>query len=100
MERFTLNKEKFHSANKTPVEYIAAGGINYKTKELTASYNYGYAKDFIDRHVLELSYMPYSNITLGFQAFGNVPLELYKDMPSAQQAANGTSWVYEGTVRW
>lgn len=100
MERFTPNKEKFRSANKTPVEYIAAGGINYKTKELTASYNYGYAKDFIDRHVIELSYMPYSNITLGFQAFGNVPLELYKDMPSAQQAANGSSWVYEGTVRW
>lgn len=100
MERFSPEKEKLRSADKKAIEYIASGGINYKTKELTANYNYGYAKDFIDRHVLILSYMPYSNVTFGFQAFGNVPLELYKDMPSARQAANGSSWVYEGTMKW
>lgn len=44
--------------------------------------------------------MPYSNITLGFRAVGNVPLEMYKNMPSSRQATNGSSWVYEGTVKW
>lgn len=100
MERFSPEKEKLRSADNTAIEYIAAGGVNYKSKELSASYNYGYAKDFIDRHVIELSYMPYSNITFGFQAFGNIPLELYKDMPMNKQAANGNAWHYEGTVRW
>lgn len=100
MERFSPNKEKFRSRNNEAIEYIAAGGINYNTKELKATYNYGYAKDFIDRHFIDLNYMPYSNITLGFRAVGNVPLEMYKNMPSSRQAANGSSWVYEGTVKW
>ena len=100
MERFSPNKEKFRNRNNEAIEYIAAGGINYNTKELKATYNYGYAKDFIDRHFIDLNYMPYSNITLGFRAVGNVPLEMYKNMPSSRQAANGSSWVYEGTVKW
>lgn len=100
MERFSPNKEKFRSRSNEAIEYIAAGGINYNTKELKATYNYGYAKDFIDRHFIDLSYMPYSDITLGFRAVGNVPQEMYKNMPSSRQAANGSSWVYEGTVKW
>ncbi|MBS7785487.1 hypothetical protein, partial [Providencia stuartii] len=100
MERFSPNKEKFRNRNNEAIEYIAAGGINYNTKEFKATYNYGYAKDFIDRHFIDLNYMPYSNITLGFRAVGNVPLEMYKNMPSSRQAANGSSWVYEGTVKW
>ncbi|MFO3760243.1 MULTISPECIES: OprD family porin [Providencia] len=100
IERFSPNKEKFRNRNNEAIEYIAAGGINYNTKELKATYNYGYAKDFIDRHFIDLNYMPYSNITLGFRAVGNVPLEMYKNMPSSRQAANGSSWVYEGTVKW
>ncbi|MER1707849.1 hypothetical protein [Proteus mirabilis] len=100
MERFSPNKEKLRSRNDDAVEYIAAGGINYNTKELKATYSYGYAKDYIDRHFIDFNYMPYSNITLGFRAVGNVPLEMYKNMPSSRQATNGSSWVYEGTVKW
>lgn len=44
--------------------------------------------------------MPRSDITLGFRAVGNIPQEMYKNMPSSRQAANGSSWVYEGTAKW
>lgn len=100
MERASPNKEKLRSKSNEAVEYIAAGGLNYKTKTLNATYNYGYAKDYIDRHFIDFNYMPRSDITLGFRAVGNIPQEMYKNMPSSRQAANGNSWVYEGTVKW
>jgi len=99
IERMSPHEEKFLTRDRKVVDYIAAGGLNYKGKNLKGSYNYGYARDYIERHVLELSYSPYSDIKIGTQIYGNIPLDMYRDMPQSRQAANGNAWHYAADIR-
>ncbi|WP_392564657.1 hypothetical protein RHO13_04255 [Orbus wheelerorum] len=100
INRDSPEKDQIQTADKKKIHYIAGAGLNYKDKDLSIAYAYGDADDYIRRQLLELSYKPHPQLTLGSQIYFNNPLINYKQLPSNKRAADSNSWYYAADIKW
>ncbi|MGV3346441.1 porin [Enterobacteriaceae bacterium LUAb1] len=98
--RDSPDKRKLQSKNKKTIDHIAAMGINYNAEKVNLSYNYGYAKDYLDRHAFEASYLPDKKLTFDAVLYANIPLTIYKSMPSESKTADNNAWHYAAGIKW
>lgn len=100
IDRDSPQKKQFLSENNKHIDHILSAGINYKTDQLTIAYAFGEADHYMQRHLLDISYKPIEQLTLGSQIYINHPLSIYNQMPSSLKAADGNAWYYAADVKW
>ncbi|XKM12817.1 hypothetical protein RCS94_07240 [Orbaceae bacterium ac157xtp] len=82
------------------IDYIYTGGLTYKDKDTYISYGYGYADDYLRRHVIEASYKPNSNLTFATQIYGSYALDNYKNMRANKKEFDNHAWHYAFDTQW
>lgn len=100
INRDSPNKTHFQTKNKKNIDYIVTSGLTYKDKNLFLTYNYGEAQDYQRRHVIEASYKPIKQFTLGSQLYGSYALDAYKNMPANKKEYDNHAWHYAADAKW
>ncbi len=101
LPRESAKKLHFLTADrKKVIDNISTAEIAYKDKYLTLDYSYGVAKDYLRRHVIELSYKPIKKLILGGQFYGSYALENYDAMKQNKKEFEDHAWHYATDVEW
>ncbi|OCG21713.1 MULTISPECIES: OprD family outer membrane porin [unclassified Gilliamella] len=86
--------------SKKVINNISTVEIAYKDKDLTLDYSYGVAKDYLRRHVIELSYKPMQKLILGGQFYGSYALDNYDSMKQNKKEFENHAWHYATDIEW
>ncbi|OCG37249.1 hypothetical protein [Gilliamella sp. Gris1-4] len=101
LPRESAKKLRFLTADrKKVINNISTAEIAYKDKDLTLDYSYGVAKDYLRRHVIELSYKPIPKLILGGQFYGSYALDNYDAMKQNKKEFEDHAWHYATDVEW
>ncbi|OCG14258.1 hypothetical protein A9G24_01535 [Gilliamella sp. App6-5] len=101
LPRESAKKLHFLTADrKKVIDNISTAEITYKDKDLTLDYSYGVAKDYLRRHVIELSYKPMQKLILGGQFYGSYALDNYNAMKQNKKEFEDHAWHYATDVEW
>ncbi|RKS87389.1 hypothetical protein DES39_0613 [Orbus hercynius] len=100
INRDSPNKTTFQTKDKKRIDYIATAGLTYRDNDLYLTYNYGEAEDYQRRHVIEGSYHPIKQLTLGSQIYGSYALDAYKNMPASKKEYDHDAWHYATDIKW
>ncbi|MFQ1017276.1 hypothetical protein [Gilliamella sp. BG7] len=101
LPRESAKKLRFLTADrKKVINNISTAEIAYKDKDLTLDYSYGVAKDYLRRHVIELSYKPIQKLILGGQFYGSYALDNYDAMKQNKKEFEDHAWHYATDVEW
>jgi hypothetical protein len=101
LPRESAKKLRFLTADrKKVINNISTAEIAYKDKDLTLDYSYGVAKDYLRRHVIELSYKPMQKLILGGQFYGSYALDNYDAMKQNKKEFEDHAWHYATDVEW
>jgi hypothetical protein len=101
LPRESAKKLRFLTADrKKVINNISTAEISYKDKDLTLDYSYGVAKDYLRRHVIELSYKPMQKLILGGQFYGSYALDNYDAMKQNKKEFEDHAWHYATDVEW
>jgi len=100
INRDSPDKTGFKTKNNKNIDYIVTSGLTYKDKDLFLTYNYGEAQDYLRRHVIETSYKPIKQLTLGSQIYGSYALNEYKKMDANNKEFNNHAWHYATDLKW
>lgn len=100
INRDSPNKVKFATNDKKEIDHIITGGLNYKDKSTYLSYGYGESEDYLRFHVIEMSYKPIQNLTLGSQIYGSYALDNYKSMTANRKEFDEHAWHYAADAKW
>ncbi|MCO6545759.1 MAG: hypothetical protein J6564_07995 [Gilliamella sp.] len=101
LPRESAKKLRFLTADrKKVINNISTAEIAYKDKDLTLDYSYGVAKDYLRRHLIELSYKPIQKLILGGQFYGSYALDNYDAMKQNKKEFEDHAWHYATDVEW
>jgi hypothetical protein len=101
LPRESAKKLRFLTADrKKVINSISTAEIAYKDKDLTVDYSYGIAKNYLRRHVIELSYKPIQKLILGGQFYGSYALDNYDAMKQNKKEFEDHAWHYATDVEW
>lgn len=100
VNRDSPNKVQFLTADKQQVSAIATAGLSWKDSDLSLSWGYGEAKDYVTRHVIEMGWKPAEHLILGSQIYGTHGLTTYNQMADSRKAFDHDSWHYAGDIKW
>ncbi|MCO6547126.1 MAG: hypothetical protein J6583_05025 [Gilliamella sp.] len=101
LPRESAKKLRFLTADrKKIINNISTAEIAYKDIDLTLDYSYGVAKDYLRRHVIELSYKPIQKLILGGQFYGSYALDNYDAMKQNKKEFEDHAWHYATDVEW
>lgn len=100
INRDSPNKTDFLTADKQPIESIYTVGTNWKTRDLSFSLNAGEAEDYLARQVLEMSWRPAQQLTLGSQIYATRALGKYDEMSDSRKAFDDNAWHYAADIKW
>lgn len=101
LPRESAKKLHFLTADrKKVIDNISTAEIAYKDKDLTLDYAYGVAKDYLKRHVIELSYKPTQKLILGGQFYGSYALDNYDAMKQNKKEFEDHAWHYATDIEW
>lgn len=82
------------------IDSILTGGLSWEKQNAVFSWAWGESKDYLRRHLLEITYPLTPKWALASQIYGSQALEKYKAMPQSKKQFNDSAWHYAGEVRW
>lgn len=100
INRDAPDKVPFKTNDGKVIDHITTGGLTYKDKTTYFTYNYGESDNYLRRHVIEMSYKPVSELTLGSQIYGSYAQDDYKSMALSKKEFNDHAWHYAFDAKW